>query len=126
MTLRLRLVLGLVALVVVGLAVFGVTTYVLYARSEYRRLDERLSGVIPIVTNQLYENAGLNPEDGHEPGGIGSGERPGGPGGRPPILVPSGTYAELRESIPRLVAGLHAVASLFAEESTIPTHHERS
>jgi cytidylate kinase len=35
------------------------------------------------------------------------------------------TYAELRGSIPRLVAGLHAVASLFAAEAAIPTHHER-
>ena len=35
------------------------------------------------------------------------------------------TYAELRGSIPRLVAGLHAVASLFAAESAIPTHPDR-
>ena len=34
------------------------------------------------------------------------------------------TYAELRRSIPRLVAGLNAVASLFAEPA-IPTHPER-
>jgi gluconokinase len=36
------------------------------------------------------------------------------------------TYAELTGTIPRLVSGLHAVASLFAGEPAIPTHHERS
>jgi hypothetical protein len=33
--------------------------------------------------------------------------------------------AELRGSVPRLVAGLHPLASPFAGEPAIPTHHER-
>ena len=36
------------------------------------------------------------------------------------------TYAQLRETIPRLIAELHAVASLFAEKPAIPTHHQHS
>ena len=40
MTLRLRLVLAISLLVVVGLAVFGFITYALYSRSQYRRLDD--------------------------------------------------------------------------------------
>lgn len=42
MTLRSRLVLALVALSTVGLAVFGVTTYVLYYRSQVQQLDDQL------------------------------------------------------------------------------------
>jgi two-component system OmpR family sensor kinase len=107
MTLRLRLVLGLVALLVVGLVVFGVTTYVFYARSEYRRLDERIRSSIPLVTGQLYASAGL--EHGPFPGGggpptggdAGGGERP----PKPPVLVPPGTYAELRDSSGAVIPG---------------------
>ena len=50
MTLRLRLVIGLVVLVTIGLAVFGVVTYTLYARSQYQRLDDQVHGSIPIVS----------------------------------------------------------------------------
>ena len=42
MTLRSRLVLALVALSTVGLAVFGVTTYSLYQRSQLSQLDDQL------------------------------------------------------------------------------------
>ena len=42
MTLRSRLVLALVVLSTVGLAVFGVTTYSLYQRSQESLLDDQL------------------------------------------------------------------------------------
>jgi two-component system, OmpR family, sensor kinase len=90
MTLRWRLVLALTALVTVGLAVFGVVTYSLYSRSEYQRLDTQLANSVPLVTNQLYEKAGLAEPRGPY-GGPGGGPRPGGP----PDVPPS-TYAELR------------------------------
>ena len=90
MTLRWRLVLALTALVTVGLAVFGVVTYSLYSRSEYQRLDTQLANSVPLVTNQLYEKAGLTAPHGPY-GGPGGGPRPGGP----PDVPPS-TYAELR------------------------------
>ncbi|MGH9004337.1 MAG: hypothetical protein ACRDYV_14530, partial [Acidimicrobiia bacterium] len=60
MTLRLRLVAGLVALVTAGLAVFGVTTYQLYARSQYDRLDEQALEIVPLVGDQLADAAGLD------------------------------------------------------------------
>jgi len=54
MTLRLRLVLALVALVAVGLAVFGVATTAAYSRAEHERLDDQLHASQPFVTGQLY------------------------------------------------------------------------
>ena len=97
MTLRLRLVLAVVALMTVGLAIFGVVTYELYSRSEYSRLDDQLANSIPLVTNQLYDKAGLSGQPSTPTGEYGGG----GPyqGGRrpaPPPDVPPSTYAELR------------------------------
>ena len=63
MTLRLRLVIALAALVTVGLAVFGVATYELYARSQYQRLDDQLSASVPLVTRQLTDAAGFQAPD---------------------------------------------------------------
>src|SRR3954470_21870016 len=90
LTLRLRLVLALTALVVVGLSVFGVATYSLYARSERQRLDDQISpshphvfddqisAAIPLVQGQLYQAAGLadgrRPDDG--PGGADTRPKP--------------------------------------------------
>jgi two-component system OmpR family sensor kinase len=127
MTLRLRLVLGVVALVTAGLAVFGFVTYALYSRSQYQRLDDEVRSSAPLVTSQLAEAAGLGGDQGGpkapKHGGPG-GE--GGTGGRrppPPVRVPPGTYAELRDGTgtvlgrialsdsstePKLPADLHA------------------
>ena len=97
MTLRLRLVLALVALVAVGLAVFGVATYAAYSRAEHERLDDQLRASQPFVTGQLYAQTAPPDGDDSGSGGDGYGEPGSGgpPGGRP--VVPSGTYAELRE-----------------------------
>jgi two-component system OmpR family sensor kinase len=126
MTLRLRLVLALVALVTAGLAVFGITTYVLYANSEYRRLDDRIQNSIPLVTGQLYDNAGIDHDGG--PGGTGGGgPGDGGPGPagdgrpRPPVLVPSGTYAELRDSKGAVVPGGVIEVSSSSSQPDLPS-----
>src|SRR5437588_1461659 len=112
MTLRLRLVLGLVVLVTAGLAVFGFATYELYSRSQYDRLDDQIRASAPAVVPQLARNAGLA-SDGGSPGqgfgggpghdaGDGSPARLGGDGGGgdghhgPPTVVPLVGYAELR------------------------------
>jgi two-component system OmpR family sensor kinase len=58
-TLRLRLVIAIVSLVTVGLAVFGVVSYGLYARSQYQRVDEQLLVVVAPIQGQLYRSAGL-------------------------------------------------------------------
>lgn len=112
-SLRLRLVLGLVALLVLGLGSFGVATYSLYAPSQYQRLDDQLRTSLPSVSLQLLQKAGIR----YSPSGGGGDGAPGGPGdndygsgkgsspsggqgpGAPamPINspVPPGTFAEL-------------------------------
>ena len=122
MTLRLRLVLGLVVFVTAGLAVFGVATYQLYSRSQYDRLDDQLRGSAGAVVDSLAREAGL---DDTPPGsGSGFGGGPHGPGGKdgdgprderpgPPTVVPYGTYSELRDP-----GG--AVVENFAQSSTAP------
>ena len=54
MTLRLRLVAGLVILVLTGLAIFGLSTYTVYSRSQYSRLDDQLRNSIPSAACQLF------------------------------------------------------------------------
>ena len=60
MTLRLRLVLGLLVLLTVGLAIFGFRTYALLLAlaSTTGSTTSSLSS-IPLVTGQLYREAGL-------------------------------------------------------------------
>ena len=97
MTLRFRLVLALVALVAVGLAVFGIATYTAFSRVQYQRLDDQLRASAPFVTGQLYEQV----EPGSGPPGPPNGGQPGaGP------IVPSGTYAQLRDPSGAVVATL--------------------
>lgn len=81
MTLRLRLVAALVALLTVGLAIFGVTTYGFYARSQYERLDDELRdlarpvGVLMLKAARqgaVVEPSG--PADGGDGDGNGNGE----------------------------------------------------
>jgi two-component system OmpR family sensor kinase len=85
-TLRSRLVLALVLLVTAGLGVFGVVTYRLYARSQYDRLDDQLRSSVPLVARLLEDRAN---------GGSGPVPTEGTPSG-PPVVLPAGTYAELR------------------------------
>ena len=90
MTLRLRLVIALAALLTAGLAVFGVATYARYSRSEYQRLDQQLQSLIQPVTRQLEERAGVTGER------AGPGDRGGERNG--PTAAPTGTYTELRDA----------------------------
>ncbi|MBI2708129.1 MAG: HAMP domain-containing histidine kinase [Actinobacteria bacterium] len=97
MTLRLRLVLALVVLSTAGLAVFGFATYSLYARSQYRRLDDQIQASTPLITNALLAQAGLAaPGDVRGEGQNGAGAAGNAHGGGPPAVVPPGTYGELR------------------------------
>jgi two-component system OmpR family sensor kinase len=117
-TLRLRLVLAISLLVTVGLGIFGVVTYTLYARSEYSRLDDQLRASAPLVHTELQgqsqgfgdglvQGGTFGPRDGSSGtsgdsgGGVGApgysqGNRPGpGRGGPPPVVVNPNTWAEL-------------------------------
>jgi two-component system OmpR family sensor kinase len=99
MTLRLRLVLALVALSAAGLVVFGAATYTAYARSQYERLDQQLRSSVPIATIEL-EGALL----GEIP------ERPSPPDGGPVTVTP-GTYAELRSEDGTVLATVQVSSS---------------
>ena len=71
MTLRSRLVLALVVLATVGLAIFGVTTYSLYRRSQERTLDQQLASIVDsqatrlgaIATSTANSTATFDPDD---------------------------------------------------------------
>jgi two-component system OmpR family sensor kinase len=107
MTLRLRLVLALVALVTVGLAVFIFTMYNLYARSQYDRLDDQLRSSVALVSAQLRQTAGIEPDD---QGPHGDDHH-----GQPPIVVPPGTYAELYDA-----SGTSLATIQVADGSSVP------
>src|SRR5438477_12375005 len=94
MTLRIRLVLALLALLTVGLVIFGVATDSFYSRSQYKRLDDQVRASQESVSHQLDEAAGRGGGGGP---GQGGGPGRGGPGGGPAVFVPPGTYAELRD-----------------------------
>jgi two-component system, OmpR family, sensor kinase len=101
MTLRSRLVAALAILLLVGLAGFGVVTYGLYARTQYQQLDEQLRSAISPVSGQLLDNAGIS--GGHQDGptnGAGNQRQ-----GKPSVIAPTGSYAELHDATGALVTG---------------------
>ncbi|HMC40078.1 MAG TPA: HAMP domain-containing sensor histidine kinase [Acidimicrobiales bacterium] len=91
MTLRLRLVLALVALVVVAQGVGFAATYFAYRNSEYQRLGTQLRASSNIVDQVLDSDHDLGPPPGRaDPGDQGAGQR--GP------TLPSGLFGELRNA----------------------------
>src|ERR1700675_3102884 len=97
MTLRLRLVVALVALVTAGLASLGFATYSLYARYQFKHLDDQLRSSESLIDIQLDQLAGRT-SDGGGGGGGGGGDpysTQGGGQGNPAVSVLTGTYAEL-------------------------------
>jgi two-component system, OmpR family, sensor kinase len=102
-TLRTRLVIGLLVLATAGLAVFGVLTYSLYARSQYDRLDGQIRAAIPLIAQQLRAEGG--------------GVRGGPGGGRPVPAGPLSLYGELRTAD----GNVHAVRNtLSSSEPKLP------
>lgn len=103
MTLRVRLVAALSVLLAFGLATFGIGTSSAYARSQYERLDDQLRSTLPLVSRQLREEANLENRDGPDGAGPTQNGSPGGNGGSrsgptPTVVVPPGTYGELRDA----------------------------
>jgi two-component system OmpR family sensor kinase len=121
MTLRFRLVLALVALVAVGLAVFGIATYAAFSRVQHQRLDDQLRASVPFVTGQLYGQ--VLPDTDHPPGGVGPGGAP--PGSAGPI-VPAGTYAQLRDPSGEVLTSIQPWDSTsqpsLAADLSVPDH----
>lgn len=113
MTLRLRLVLALVALMLVGLGLFGFVTYSLYSRSQYSSLDDQIRGSVPFVSRQLLEYAGLSDRSTKTQQSAGNPDEAGDngdSGGRPPV-VPLATYSEIRSSTGAVIAKLQVPGS---------------
>ena len=59
MTLRLRLVAGLLVLLTIGLAIFGFSTYGVYSRTEYDRLDDQIRNAVPSLATELLRREGF-------------------------------------------------------------------
>jgi two-component system OmpR family sensor kinase len=125
MTLRLRLVLALVVLVTAGLALFGVVTYSLYARSQYQHLDDQIRASAGFMTNELRRSAGLPGPDagGGGPHG-GDGGHDGGPGGPP--IGPLDTYGELRDSAGKLLPNGSVQLTSSSARPKLPTQLQAS
>jgi two-component system, OmpR family, sensor kinase len=98
MTLRSRLVVALAVLLTVGLALFSVVTYSLYARTQYQQLDAQLRTSMPSIDRQLGINAGLGDQG---PQSNKSGGKP--RGQQPDEVAPTGSYAELRDATGNVV-----------------------
>jgi len=102
MSLRARLIIGVVALAAVGLVVAGATTYVVQRNFQFDRIDQQAKAALPVVVNQLEDDGVVahvdprNPID-FGPDGRPSGDRPGrdrGPGGN----LPSAVYGQARSA----------------------------
>ncbi len=78
MSLRARLIIGVVALAFVGLLVAGGATYAELRRSLFERVDQQADAALPVVTNALQDNGVIARQGAQEPP-----RRPGGPGVRP-------------------------------------------
>jgi hypothetical protein len=59
MTLRLRLVVGLVVLTLIGLGAFGIVTYELYSHSEWDRLDDQIEQSKSEVAGEFADEGGI-------------------------------------------------------------------
>lgn len=115
MTLRLRLAVAVGALLAVGLGVFGVATYSLYARGQYQQLDEQLRTSVQPTAGLLSRTDQMNrfepyipgfgsnrPTGNGSTGNDGSGRSGSRPNSGPPLALD--TFAELRETDGTVVA----------------------
>jgi two-component system OmpR family sensor kinase len=113
-TLRLRLVIAVVVLLTVGFALFGVVTTSAYTRAQRQRLDDQARSSVPLVSMQLRQNAGLAVFIPRE----------GGNGRATSVVVPPGTYGELRDSFGNVVSRVQlqtiAVQPRIPADLTIP------
>src|SRR4051812_40440327 len=95
MSLRSRLIIGLVAVVIAGLVAADVTTYLVVRSFLFDRVDDQLQQVAAPAIARLTPPAN---QSGQPPSGGGPRPNDGGRGheGGPPAVVPPGTYAEFR------------------------------
>jgi two-component system, OmpR family, sensor kinase len=116
-SLRLRLVAGLVVLMVFGLTIFGLITYELYSNSQYGQLNGELHSSVIGVSHALAQEAGLSTGHGPAnqsqgsglpgqegyPGQVVSGPPPGSDDG--PMVTP-GVFGELLSSSGKVLSSI--------------------
>jgi two-component system OmpR family sensor kinase len=96
LTLRLRLVLAVVALAIVAQGGAFAAIFYVYRNSEYQRLDTQLRSSERVVDQSLDQQNGFSPGGGLQgPGGANGDE---GNGQGPAPQLPLGTYGQLRDS----------------------------
>ena len=139
-SLRFRLVAGLVVLMMCGLTIFGVITYELYSSSQYAQLNGELQSSVIGVSQALFQKAGV-PWDHRPHNGQGQGDGPaanqdypgevvtGGPqpadGGNGPMVTP-GVFGELLSSSGKVLSSIDQSdhpkisSSLLAGKTTKP------
>jgi two-component system OmpR family sensor kinase len=119
MSLRARLLAGLLALAAIGLMVLGGVTYAEQRSFLLQRIDEQARSAAPLVGRQLELNGivapGEDPGDHFGPGGRGFGP---GDGGATENLPP-GTYGERRDATGRALG--HVVLSYGQRALPAPT-----
>lgn len=113
MSLRARLVLGLLALAAVGLVALASVTYLEQRSFLLQRVDEQARDARLPLEHALQDGAMGSPRPGR-PGG-------GGPGG--PVNLPAGTYGELRDASGGVVS--HVVASYGQDDPAPPALPKR-
>lgn len=106
MTLRLRLVVALVALVIVAQGAAFAATYLAYRNSEYQRLDRQLHSSEPLV-DQLLDNP--NGPGRLGPGGGDAGDQG---GGREGPVLPSGEFGQLYGPDGAIISGSYVSLGL--------------
>jgi two-component system OmpR family sensor kinase len=114
MTLRSRLVLALVVLATVGLAIFGVTTYSLYRRSQEQQLDQQLQSIADGQALRLASasfSGSIDPDTCQVNGTTGEDGGTGGPGPGGPPGQSVDAYAELRDADGDVVACVEPISS---------------
>jgi two-component system, OmpR family, sensor kinase len=104
MSLRARLIVGVVALTTVGLIVAGAVTYAEQRNFFFDRTDQQADAAMSIVIHALADKGIGAPADRRGTGGFGAPGGPG-PGGdrRPGANLPSAVYGEARDAAGRVL-----------------------
>jgi two-component system OmpR family sensor kinase len=97
-SLRVRLLVAVLALTACGLLLAGGITYIEQRSFQYSRVDQELKAAVMPVSGALERMVGHEPygHDGPEPGR--------GPGGGPNFGIPAGTYGQKRDASGRVIA----------------------
>lgn len=117
MSLRARLISGLLILAAIGLLLLGGITYLEQRSFLLERVDQQVTSALPAVAHALEDTDARVPGAGFGPG-FGRGR--GGPGPGPvEVSLPPGTYGERRDATGELV-GSPVVLSYGQQEPPVP------